>query len=235
MIKQIQFQTIQFSISHLFALSLNVKRSYLTFQVLPLLAIVDLGAMAMKEYTIFPRAPLTGGLQSDCLVSYPGHLFVGGVLSLCRDAVCVFYSSSWMGKVCFGSVNGTSWVKSLDSREQPLLHIYIYIHISPCALSFYLSLSLSLSLSIYIYIYIYIYILCALFSLSLSLSLSLYIYLYIYIYIYIYTYSPDIGLMVRVFANGPVGLGSIPGLIIPKTQKMVLDAAKLISKIQFLL
>ena len=31
--------------------------------------------------------------------------------------------------------------------------------------------------------------------------------------------------MVRVFANGPVDLGSIPGRVIPKTQKMVLDAS----------
>ena len=30
--------------------------------------------------------------------------------------------------------------------------------------------------------------------------------------------------MVRVFANGPGDLGSIPGRVIPKTQKMVLDA-----------
>ena len=35
---------------------------------------------------------------------------------------------------------------------------------------------------------------------------------------------PDIGLAVRVFANGP---GSIPGRVIPKTQKMVLDASLL--------
>ena len=32
------------------------------------------------------------------------------------------------------------------------------------------------------------------------------------------------GMMVRVFANGPGDLGSIPGRVIPKTQKMVLDA-----------
>ena len=31
-----------------------------------------------------------------------------------------------------------------------------------------------------------------------------------------------IGLEVRVFANGPGDLGSIPGRVIPKTQKMVL-------------
>ena len=34
----------------------------------------------------------------------------------------------------------------------------------------------------------------------------------------------DIGIMVKVFANGPGDLGSIPDQIIPKTQKMVLDS-----------
>ena len=33
--------------------------------------------------------------------------------------------------------------------------------------------------------------------------------------------------MVRVFANGPGDGGSIPGRVIPKIQKMVLDAALL--------
>ena len=33
--------------------------------------------------------------------------------------------------------------------------------------------------------------------------------------------------MVRVFANGPRDLGSIPGRVIPKTQKMVLDVSLL--------
>ena len=39
--------------------------------------------------------------------------------------------------------------------------------------------------------------------------------------------EPDIGLAVRVFANSPGDLGSIPDRIIPKTQKMVLDASLL--------
>ena len=43
----------------------------------------------------------------------------------------------------------------------------------------------------------------------------------------LYILSPDIGLAVRVFANGPGDLGSIPGRVIPKTQKMVLDASLL--------
>ena len=39
--------------------------------------------------------------------------------------------------------------------------------------------------------------------------------------------SLHIGLAVRVFANGPGDLGSIPGRVIPKTQKMGLDASLL--------
>ena len=35
------------------------------------------------------------------------------------------------------------------------------------------------------------------------------------------------GIMVRVFANGPRDLGSIPGWVIPKTQKMLLDVSLL--------
>ena len=38
---------------------------------------------------------------------------------------------------------------------------------------------------------------------------------------------PDIGVMVRVFSNSPGDLGSIPGRVIPKTLKMVLDASLL--------
>ena len=40
-------------------------------------------------------------------------------------------------------------------------------------------------------------------------------------------YIPDIGMMLKVFANGPRDLGSIPGRVIPKTQQMVFDAALL--------
>ena len=42
----------------------------------------------------------------------------------------------------------------------------------------------------------------------------------------------DIGMIVRVFADGPGDLGSIPGQVIPKTQKMVLDATLLNSIIR---
>ena len=40
-----------------------------------------------------------------------------------------------------------------------------------------------------------------------------------------YCYNPLIVLVGRVFANSLKDLGSIPGQVIPKTQKIVLDAA----------
>ena len=43
----------------------------------------------------------------------------------------------------------------------------------------------------------------------------------------IYIYEYVIGLMSRVFTNGPGNQGSIPGQVILKTQKMVLDTALL--------
>ena len=43
--------------------------------------------------------------------------------------------------------------------------------------------------------------------------------------IYIKNSYLNIGIMSRVFTNGPKDRGSIPGQVIPKTQKMVLDAA----------
>ena len=48
------------------------------------------------------------------------------------------------------------------------------------------------------------------------------------IYKYEYMYSNQtIGLMSRMFANGPGKRGSVPGRVILKTQKMLLDAALL--------
>ena len=48
----------------------------------------------------------------------------------------------------------------------------------------------------------------------------------IYIYIYL-EYNQLIGLVSKVFANGVGDLGSIPGHVIPKTLKMVLDTSLL--------
>ena len=47
------------------------------------------------------RIPLSssiiGALKSDCLMSYPGPSWSGGVLSISRDVVGLFYSPSRLG------------------------------------------------------------------------------------------------------------------------------------------
>ena len=53
---------------------------------------VDLGAMAMKGYSAFPKAPASlETLPSDCLVSLPGHS-LGGLTPLQRCSRCILQS-----------------------------------------------------------------------------------------------------------------------------------------------
>ena len=55
----------------------------------------------------------------------------------------------------------------------------------------------------------------------------LYLFIHYHILIYVIIYLWVIGPAVRVFANGPGDLGSIPGRVIPKTLKMELDTTLL--------
>ena len=86
---------IQFNISHLFALSLNVtvrSEPWIgPYQVLPLRAILDLGVMAMKGVFCVPQSSsLTGSSPSDCLMLYAGDsLLAGGVSSRQRCSRCI--------------------------------------------------------------------------------------------------------------------------------------------------
>ena len=57
--------------------------------------------------------------------------------------------------------------------------------------------------------------------------LNIFIIIIIIIYFYTCYNNRDIGPAVRVFANGPGDLGSIPGRVIPKTLKMELDTTLL--------
>ena len=61
------FQTIQYSISHLFALRSGRSFGHLNYQVLPLLARVNLRAMAMKGYSALLEP------HHQILVLYLGH------------------------------------------------------------------------------------------------------------------------------------------------------------------
>ena len=52
-------------------------------------------------------------------------------------------------------------------------------------------------------------------------------YVWVHIFRYIYAINRFIGLVGRVFANGPGDLGSIPSCVISKTLKMVIDTSLL--------
>ena len=70
---------------------------------------------------------------------------------------------------------------------------------------------------LYIYIYIYRLVGCVLWHVNSCRLLNVKSYIFIYIVIY-----RAIGIMSRVFANGPGDRGSILGRVIPKTQKWYL-------------
>ena len=99
---------------------------------------------------------------------------------------------------------------------------YSYLSVCSC-LSFFLSVHIYLSIHIYLFPF--------------CLSEGSYLYVHICSYMSVKTYSslclylPFISfpwsLFTNLFANGPGDLGSIPGRVIPKTQKMVLDASLL--------
>ncbi len=73
------FQTIQFSISYLFAFSLNVKQNYLTHRSGAATSGQNLpGSYGIKGVLRIPQSSsISGASQSDCLISYSGHSFVG--------------------------------------------------------------------------------------------------------------------------------------------------------------
>ena len=98
------FQTIQFGICHLFALSLNVKQFYSTHRYSTLSDVTNPdqsgpGSDGNEGVLCIPQCSgITGSSPFDYLVPYPGHSF-GGILSLCRDAVYVFCSHSWLDQL----------------------------------------------------------------------------------------------------------------------------------------
>ena len=60
------------------------------YQVLPLRARVDLGPIAMKGCSVFPKAPaLREKSPSDFLQPYPGHSLGGGLKPLQRCSQCI--------------------------------------------------------------------------------------------------------------------------------------------------
>ena len=87
-VKTVLFLTFQFSVSHLFAHSLNIKQFYLTpVQSGP-------GTNDNEGVLHITQSSKTEASPSDCLESYLGHsLELRRGLPLSRDALGVFCSS----------------------------------------------------------------------------------------------------------------------------------------------
>ena len=79
--------------------------------MLPLRARVDLGAMAMKEFSAFPKVP------SDCLVSYTRH-----------SLVAKFYPSAEMHSVY--STAPANWAKRALEIKNEILWILLNLCLS---------------------------------------------------------------------------------------------------------
>ena len=65
--------------------------------MLPLRARVDLGVMAIKEFSTFPKASKLLKPQHH-IVYWHIRTLVGEVLPLCRDALAIFCSLGWLGQ-----------------------------------------------------------------------------------------------------------------------------------------
>ena len=105
------------------------------------------------------------------------------------------------------------------------MHIYIYICIYK-----YIFMHISEYAYIYIYTYAYMHKHICIYT-HIYIYMHIHICIHIYIYIYIYIYNRFIALVGRVFANSPGDLCSIPGHVIPKSFKMVLDTSLLNSQL----
>ena len=64
--------------------------------MLPLCAMVDLGAITVKGYSTFPKAPSLLEPHHQ-IVSIVSRVLIGDVLPICRVAVGVFYIPCRMG------------------------------------------------------------------------------------------------------------------------------------------
>ena len=127
------FQTIRFSISSQFSSIWPIR----PYQVLSLRSRVDLGAMAMKGYSVFPKPPV---------LLKPHHQIVWcrwGSLTVCKEAVGVFYSPSRLGNLnnCWYAIKQLNQTKS--NLSLPLSHTHTHTHTNTHTLSLSLSLSLS--------------------------------------------------------------------------------------------
>ena len=94
-----------------------------------------------------PQSPsITRSSPSDCLVSYPGHSWVGWgerVLPLCKGAVSVFYSPSWLGNIIWK----TMFLELRYKRDQVYLRLEFSTFLNQMARELFLSFFFQMTLS----------------------------------------------------------------------------------------
>ena len=112
--RTILFQTIWFSISTQFSSIWPIAR---TPSRVTTPSRVELGVMAMKENSAFPKAPALLTSPSDCFVSYPEHSYI---LPLCRETVDVLYSRSRLGNETVAY-----WYHLIDKWHSKQDHFYL--------------------------------------------------------------------------------------------------------------
>ena len=143
------FLTIQLSISHfctLFKYQIVLFNPWIgTYQVLPLWFSVNLGGIAIKEYSAFPKFKHYWSLtiRLFCVIS---ETLVGEVLTFCRDAVSVIYSPRRLGSVYLDrsfslipirlkkTPNGISWLRHWRASDSETLVLEVWGIWSTCSL-----------------------------------------------------------------------------------------------------
>ena len=81
--------------------------------MLPLLARVDLEAIAIKGYWTISKAPALLESHHQIFKCYISDTCWEGVLLLCRGAASVFYSSSWLGNLSMCISLNIKWASTL--------------------------------------------------------------------------------------------------------------------------
>ena len=113
--KTVLFQIIQFSIRTQFSFIWPIDRT-LSGATTPSQS--GPGSNGIEEILRIPRrTSFTGTSGSNCLVSLSEHALWRGVLPLCRSAVGVFCSPSWLGWDVLVSYLGLSLGESYSSAE----------------------------------------------------------------------------------------------------------------------
>ena len=88
--------------------------------MIPLWVRVDVGAMAMKEYSAFPKAPILLESHHQIVWCHIQDTDYEGVLLLCRDAICLYNKAPADWARCIECQNCYSYVNNRMGKTEEL-------------------------------------------------------------------------------------------------------------------